>query len=92
MENDLELEYSCWLKFNMADLEHVTSLECSICPQFCAKLESIRNFKPAFNDGSSYIHIYVVKDHAATDMHAYKIHLLKKQPSLCVVDYKCHLH
>ena len=84
MENDSEFEYSCWLKFNMADLERVTFLKCSICPQFCTKLESMRNFKLVFNDGSSYLHISVVKDHAATDMlNAIVISFIAKEQHSC---------
>ena len=85
--NDSQLSTSVWLKFSMADREHVAMLNCSICSQFSTKLESIRNLKPAFIDGSSNIHNSAVKDHAATDMHAYVMQLLKKQQSSSVVDY-----
>ena len=47
----------------------------------------MKNFKPTFIDDSSNILISVVKDLAATDMHAYAMHLLKKQQSSSVVDY-----
>jgi len=41
----------------------------------------MRNFKAAFIDGPSHIHISCVKDYAATDMHAHVMLLLKKQLS-----------
>ena len=64
----------------MADREHVALLKCSVCSQFATKLESMRNFKAAFIDGSSNIRTSV-KDHAATDMHARAMLLLKKKQS-----------
>ena len=67
----LPVEHFCSVKFSMVDREHVALLNCSICSQFSTKLELMRNFKPAFIDGSSNIRISAVKDHAATDMHAY---------------------
>ena len=70
VEIDCELNTSVWLKFEMADREHVALLKCSVCSQFATKLESMRNFKAAFIDGSSNTRIPSVKDHAATDMHA----------------------
>ena len=86
-ENDSQLSTSVWLKFNMADREHVALLKCCICSQFSTKLEAMKNFKPAFINGSFNILIPAVKDHAATDMHAYAMHMLKKQQSSSVVDY-----
>ena len=54
----------------------------------------MRNFKAAFIDGSSNVRVSAVQDHAATDMHAYAMLLLKKQQSSSVVDYapiaKCY--
>ena len=47
----------------------------------------MENFKPAFIDGSLNVLISAVKDHAATDMHAYAMKLLKKQHSFSVVGY-----
>ena len=47
-ENDRELNTTLWLKFDMADREHVASLKCSVCSQFSKKLEDMRNFRAAF--------------------------------------------
>ena len=88
VENDRELNTSSlWLKFEMADREHVSLLKRSICSEFATKLESMRNFKAAFIDGSANIRISSVKDHAATDMHAHAILLLKKKQSSSILDY-----
>ena len=62
-------------------------LRSSVCSEFSTKLDSIRKFKPAFIDGSSNVCVSAVQDHAATDMHAYAMLLLKKQQSSSVVDY-----
>ena len=70
VEHDRELDTSLWLKFDMADREHVALLKCSLCSRFSDKLESMRNFRPAFIDGTANIRVSTVKDHAATDMHA----------------------
>ena len=55
-EQDKELNTSVWLKFEMADREHVSLLKCSVCSLFSKKLESMRNFRPAFINGSPNIH------------------------------------
>ena len=55
-ENDRELNTSLWLKFEMADREHVSLLKCSVCSEF------MRNFKAAFIDGSANIRLSSVKD------------------------------
>ncbi len=86
-ENDREFDTSVWLKFDMADRQHVAVLKCSICSRFSDKLESMRNFRPAFIDGTTNIRLSTVKDHAATDMHARAMLLFKKQQSSNVVEY-----
>ena len=68
----------------MADREHVALLKCSVCSEFSTKLESMRNFKPAFIDGSSNVRVSAVQDHATTDTNAYAMLLLKKQQSSSV--------
>ena len=95
-ELDREFDTSLWLKFDMADREHVALLKCSICSQFSDKLDSMRNFRPAFINGTANIRVSTVKDHAATDMHARAMLLLKKQQSSNVVEYapiaRCFAH
>ena len=55
--------------------------------QFSEKLQSLRNFRSAFIDGSSNIRVSSVNEHAGTDMHSCAMHLLKKQHSLSVFEY-----
>ena len=86
-ENDRELNTSVWLKFEMADREHVSLLKCSVCSLFSEKLESMRNFRPAFITGTPNIRVSNVKDHAGTDMHSRAMLLFKKQQSSSVEDY-----
>ena len=51
-ENDKELNTSTWLKYTVVDRLHVDSLLCSVCTQFKSNLEGMRNYNPAFIDGS----------------------------------------
>ena len=41
-----------WLKFNMADADHEAFLRCVVCSQFKDRLISMRNFCPAFVEGT----------------------------------------
>ena len=43
LENDRELNTATWLSYEMSDHDHVASLSCSVCTQFKAKLEGMRN-------------------------------------------------
>ena len=86
-ELDKEHSTSLWLKFEVADRDHVSLLKCSICSQFSEKLQSMRNFRSAFIDGSSNVRVSNVKEHAGTDMHSSAMHLLKKQHSSSVFEY-----
>ena len=86
-QHDKLLNTSVWLKFDTADRHHVAMLRCSICSQFKTQLESMRNFRPAFIDGTTNVRISTVKDHAGTDMHARAMILYKKQRSTNVCDY-----
>ena len=62
----------------MADHIHVGSLSCSVCTQFKEKLGSMRNYNPAYIDGSKNLRTSSFKDHAASDMYARAMLLLKK--------------
>ena len=70
MENDRTLNTSVWLKFDMADRDHVLALRCDVCSQFKERLQSMRNFRPAFIEGTTNVRTTTFKEHAATDMHA----------------------
>ena len=80
-ESDKELNTSVWLKYEKADREYVTTLKCSMCIDFKDKLVGMRNYNPAFVDGSTNLRASSFKDHAATDMHARAMLLFKKQSS-----------
>ena len=84
---DKQFNTAVWLKFNTVDRTHVSTLRCSVCTQFQKQLESMRNFRPAFIDGTTNVRLSTVKDHAGTDMHARAMLLYKKQQSSNVCDY-----
>ena len=47
-----------WLKFETAlppDYDRMAILKCAVCTQFKEKLESMRNFRPAFIEGTSNV-------------------------------------
>ena len=75
---DKQFNTAVWLKFDMVDRTCVSTLRCSVCTQFQKQLESMRNFRPAFIDGTTNVRISTVKDHAGTDMHARAMLLYKK--------------
>ena len=54
------------LKFDVANRHHVTTLRCYVCAQFQTQLESMRNSKPVFIDGTINVSMYTVKDNAGT--------------------------
>ncbi len=82
VENDRALNTSVWLKFDMTDRDHVASLRCEVCSQFKDKLVSMRNFRPAFIDGTTNVRTTTFKEHAATDMHA-RAMVLYSMPVVC---------
>ena len=47
----------------------------------------MRNFRPAFIDGTTNVRVSTVKDHAGTEMHARAMTLYKKQRSTNVCEY-----
>ena len=88
LQSDRDLNMSLWLKFEMmADREHVSVLKCSVCGKYKDKLESMRNFQPAFIKGTSNVRTSTYKDHAFTEMHKRAIHLFKKDQSTSIFQY-----
>ena len=85
--NDKVLNTSIWLKFERADCDHMLSLKCAVCSRFNDKLVSIRNYRPAFVEGTTNIRTSSFKEHAATDMHTRTMVLFKKQQSSTVCEY-----
>lgn len=86
-ENDRALNTTTWLTYTASDRNFVESLKCSVCIKFQDKLRCMRNFKPGFIDGSRNLRVSSFKDHAASDMHARGMLLLRKESSSSVSDY-----
>ena len=80
-EYDRTLNTTVWLKFNVADRDHVASLRCAVCTQFKDKLVSMRNFRQTFIEGTTNVRTSTFKEHAATSMHERAMGLFKKQQS-----------
>ena len=88
MENNRTLNTSVWLKFDMADRDNVLALRCDVCLQFKEKLQSIRNFRPAFIEGTTNVRTTPFKEHAATDMHARAMGLYKNSMPVVSVNMR----
>ena len=80
-DNEKTLNTTLWLKFEKSGREHVSKLSCSICKQFQEKLQSMRNYRPAFIEGTTNVKSSTFKEHAGTDMHKRAMMLFKKQHS-----------
>ena len=86
LENDRELSTATWLKYDMADCDRVSALKCSVRIQFQSKLCGMRNYNPAFIDGSKNLRASSFKDHAESSMHAREMLLLKRAQSTNICD------
>ena len=51
-DHDRELDTLTWLTYKMADRNHVDSMSCSVCTRLRAKIQGMRNFSPAFIEGT----------------------------------------
>ena len=87
VENDHELNTFVWLKFDMADRDHVSLLQCAVFSQFKEKLAGMRNFHPAFIEGTTCVRTTAFKEHAATNMHVRATALFKKQHASSMCEY-----
>ena len=87
VENDRTLNTAVWLKFETDRRDHVLSLKCAVCSQFKDKLTSMRNYRPAFVEGTTNVRTSTFKDHAATDMHARAMTLFRKQHASHITEY-----
>ena len=56
-DNNKTLNTIRWLNFKMAssDREHMTMLKCAVCGKYKDKLCSMRNYRPAFVEGTTNI-------------------------------------
>ena len=70
-ENDRSLNTTVWLKFDSNSHDHVNTLSCKVCSRYMYKdkLIGMRNYHPAFVEGTSNVRASSFKDHAVTDMH-----------------------
>lgn len=57
VENDKELNTSVWLKFDLANHDHMVALKCAVCSQFWARLEGMHNYRSSFIEGSTNVHM-----------------------------------
>ena len=82
-ENEKGLSTAMWLVFERTDGDryHVARLKCSVCTRFKRQLEGMRNYNPAFIDGSTNVKTSSFKDHASTEMHKKAMNLHKKSES-----------
>ena len=89
VENDKDLDTTVWLKYDVIkdDREHMSNLKCAVCIQFSKWLVSLRNYNPAFINGSKNTRTSDFKDHADTEMHKHAMSLYQKQHSKNICDY-----
>lgn len=84
---DKSLNTSLWLEYDKMDREFVSSLKCKVCKQFADKIQSARNFNPAFINGSKNLRASPMKDHGKTDMHQMAMRLYNKYRAKDITDY-----
>ena len=70
-EYDKELKTSVWLKYELADRDHVVALKCAVCTQFKTRLESMRNYRSAFIDDTTNIRTSTFKEQPCYNRHAH---------------------
>ena len=85
-ESDKTMNTTVWLAYDKFDRDHVSSLKCSVCIRFADKINSCRNFNPAFIEGSKNLRASSFKDHAATNMHKRAMILFHKSKSSSVAE------
>lgn len=74
---DKQYNTTVWLKYDVVNGNHVSKFPCSVCLQFQKELECMWSIRPAFIDGSTNLHISIVKDRDGTDTHAQAMPLYK---------------
>ena len=66
---------------------YVSYLKCSKCSRYADKIQGVRNFNPAFIEGSRNLRASAFKDHATTQMHKRAMLLFKKSQSKSITEY-----
>jgi len=69
------LNTSVWLRFEVADRDHMVSLSCAVCSHFQSKLVGMRNYHASFIDGMSNVKTSSFKEQTSTDMRVRAMHL-----------------
>ena len=69
------------------DREYVSVLKCKVCKRFIDKIQSARDFKPAYINGSKNLRASAMKGHGKTDMHQMAMHLYNKYRAEDITDY-----
>ena len=80
-ENDKSMQTMTWPKFNRCenDVNHMTSLCCSVCQEFDDRLRGMRNYSAAFIIGATNLRCSNFKDHSKTDMHTKAMSLYREK-------------
>ena len=86
-ENEKTLQMSTWLKYNKGRGGTVLSLKCKLCIRYQEKIESCKNYNPAFILGSNNLHTSTFKDHARSEMDQKVCSLFMKSKAVSVTDY-----
>ena len=91
-EYDCTLNTTVWLKFNLANWDHMASLRCAVCTQFkektCFNAQLLSSLHQRNHQRSNInVQTSMFKEHAATSMHERAIGLFKKQQSSSVCGY-----
>ena len=84
-DNDKSLNTSTWLDFEM-DGDRVSLLRCKICCKFKDRLESMRNFRLSYIEGSSNVKTSSFKEHADSEMHKRAMELQRKSQGTATIN------
>ena len=84
-DNDKSLNTSTWLVFEM-DGDRASLLRCNICCKFKDRLESMRNFRLAYIEGSSNVKTSSFKEHADSEMHKRAMELQRKSQGTATIN------
>jgi len=78
-EKEKEHQTMSWLRCDKDSKKYVEQLWCATCRQFEDKIRRVKNFSPAWINGSSNQKVSNVVDHAKSDQHKLSMTLLRTQ-------------